>query len=92
MAKTKLEEQTTLQQTSLCQPLAALVSESEPGADIPPHIWEHVQARAKFMATMFAGFVFAIEIYAGCMRLSGALVEQGLRLGSSLGLTPKTLG
>ena len=60
--------------------MAALTSESEPDADIPPQIWEHVRARAKFMATMFAGFVFAIEIYAGCMRLSSALAEQGLRL------------
>ena len=48
--------------------------------DITPMMWGEIRARCQRLADKFWGQVFALEIYAGCCRWSGAVAEAGLNI------------
>ncbi len=48
--------------------------------EITPKMWDEVRARGQHLAAQFEGQVFALEIYAGCCRWSGAVAEAGLNV------------
>ena len=47
--------------------------------DITPHMWKDVRGKCQRLTAVFAGHVFALEIYAGCGYWSGAVAEAGLK-------------
>ena len=52
-----------------------------PGGSIPEEVFTKARLLSpNLVAASLAGMVFAIEIYAGCARLSGAMAEKGLNL------------
>ncbi len=48
--------------------------------EITPEMWHEVQAKGQHLAAQFRGQVFALEIYAGCCRWTGAVAEAGLNV------------
>ena len=51
------------------------------GSEIPPEVFTKARLTApSFTEAGLTGMLFAIEIYAGCARLSGAMAEAGLNL------------
>ena len=43
-------------------------------------MWGEIRARCQRLADKFCGQVFALEIYAGCCRWSGAVAAAGLNI------------
>ena len=48
--------------------------------EITPMMWGEIRARCQRIADKFCGQVFALEIYAGCCRWSGAVAAAGLNI------------
>ena len=82
--KQKDEKQAQMEKEKQAQASAKadqVIGPAPGGSQISPELFTKARLMApSFKAAGLAGMLFAIEIYAGCARLSGAMAEAGLNL------------